>query len=60
MTATFANCYDGRLVQVEVLGKFTSRDAAIKLSNGQLLGRIRRSGLDEYALEVSLLVLSVG
>lgn len=54
MTATFVNLYDGRPVQIEVSGKFTARDATIKLSTGRLLGRIRRSGPDEYALEVCL------
>lgn len=52
MTASFVNLYDGQPVQVEVSGKYTTREATIKLSTGQLLGRIIRTGSDQYAVEV--------
>ncbi|KAK9898562.1 hypothetical protein P389DRAFT_167085 [Cystobasidium minutum MCA 4210] len=52
MTATFVNLYDGRPTSVEVSGKFTSRDASIKLVGGRTLGRILKAGGDQYALEI--------
>lgn len=59
MSATFVNLYDGRPTEVEVSGKYTSRDATIKLSTGQLLGRIMRCGPDEYAVEVRHLFIHI-
>lgn len=58
MTATFVNLYDGQPTVIEVSGKFTSRDASIKLSDGRTLGRILRSGGDQYALEVRCLPMA--
>lgn len=60
MTATFVNLYDGQPTVIEVSGKFTSRDASIKLLDGRTLGRILRSGGDQYALEVSCLPMAYG
>lgn len=53
MTASFVNLYDGRPTTVEVSGKYTTRDASIRLADGRILGHVYRSGGDQYTLEVS-------
>jgi hypothetical protein len=57
MTATFTNIYNGKPIELEVVGKYTSREAIMRVTSGRTIGRIIRHPGNKYTVEVSFLTI---